>query len=242
MLERAQVGIVGAGRLGTAVAAGLREAGVNVVGPMGRGANCADCDVVYLCVPDGEIESAASMIAPGRLVGHASGATTLAPLAPHEAFSAHPLISASTRPARFTGVGCAIAGTTDRARTIAKEIATRLGMRPFAVAESDRALYHAAASMASNYFVTLEGAAERLFAACGVPRELVPPLVQSALDNWAELGARDALTGPVVRGDDATVTRQRAAIESRAPDLVPLWDVMTSATRTLATQTAAVPR
>lgn len=242
MLERAQVGIVGGGRLGTAVAAGLREAGVNVVGPLGRGADGADCDVVFLCVPDGEIEPAAQLIAPGRLVGHASGATTLAPLAPHEAFSAHPLISASNRKARFAGVGCAIAGTTDRARGVAKEIATRLGMRPFAVAEADRALYHAAASMASNYFVTLEGAAERLFAMCGVPRELVAPLVQSAVDNWAELGARDALTGPVVRGDDATVARQRAAIESRAPELVPLWDVMTTATRTLATEITAVPR
>ena len=229
-----RIAIVGAGRLGTAIADAMRAARLSVVGPLARGADCADCDIVLLCVPDGEIAGAARAIRVGPLVGHASGATTLAPLTPHESFSLHPLLSVSSDGAVFTGAGCAIAGSTDRAQETATEIATTLGMRPFAVIDDDRPLYHAAASMASNYFVTLEGAAERLFAECGVPRESMIPLVRSALAHWARAGARDALTGPVVRGDEVTVARQRAAIESRAPDFLPFWDALTDATRTLA--------
>jgi predicted short-subunit dehydrogenase-like oxidoreductase (DUF2520 family) len=240
MLEGARIGIIGAGRLGTTVAFALRAAGLEVVGPLARGASGDGCDVVYLCVPDAEIAPAARMIQAGRLVGHASGATTLAPLAPHEAFSAHPLLSISRDGATFAGAGCAVAGTTDRARTAALELATTLGMRPFLVSDDDRRLYHAAASLASNYFVALEGVAERLFADCGVSRDRVVPLVQSALDHWAEVGARDALTGPVVRGDEDTVARQRDALASRAPELIPLWDVMTATTRALAREPASM--
>jgi predicted short-subunit dehydrogenase-like oxidoreductase (DUF2520 family) len=238
-LDRARIGIIGAGRLGTAVASALRATGVDVVGPFGRGASGDGCDIVYLCVPDAEIAPAARMIQEGRLVGHASGATSLAPLAPHEAFSAHPLISVSKSGAQFAGAGCAVAGTTERARSVASQIAAALGMRPFEISESDRALYHAAASLASNYFVTLESAAERVFAKCGVSRDHIVPLVQSALDHWADIGGRDALTGPVVRHDDETVARQREALAARAPELVALWDVMTAATRTLAREPAS---
>jgi predicted short-subunit dehydrogenase-like oxidoreductase (DUF2520 family) len=242
MLDRERIGIVGAGRLGTAIAAALRAAGRSVVGPLGRGATADDCDIVLLCVPDAEIARAAAVVAPGRIVGHASGATTLAPLAPHEAFSLHPLISVSHRGAHFTGAGCAISGSTANARAIATALAESLGMIPFSIAEGDRPLYHAAASMASNYFVTLEGAAERLFATCGVTRDQFVPLVRSALDHWAELGARNALTGPVVRGDTGTIARQRAAIEHRAPDLLTLWDVLTTATQSLASEPAEAAR
>ena len=68
--------------------------------------------------------------------------------------------------------------------------------------------------------MALEGQAERLAATAGVPRELLVPLARAALDNWAANGAEHALTGPVARGDEATIARQRAAIEERAPDLL----------------------
>jgi predicted short-subunit dehydrogenase-like oxidoreductase (DUF2520 family) len=58
--------------------------------------------------------------------------------------------------------------------------------------------------------------------------------VQAAVDTWAQLGAADALTGPITRGDEATVARQRAAVEERAPDLIPMFDAMVDATRALA--------
>ena len=104
------------------------------------------------------------------------------------------------------------------------------------VADEDRAAYHAAASIASNFLVTLEGAAERLAASAGVERELLAPLVRAAVENWVRLGAAGALTGPVARGDEATVARQREAVEQRAPGLLPLFDAMVDATRELAGQ------
>src|SRR5438034_6334613 len=86
--------VVGAGRMGSALAVSLRAAGLQVTGPLGRGERCPDeADCVLLCVPDAEIANAAAAVTTGPLVGHVSGATTLAPLAPHEAFSMHPLMT-----------------------------------------------------------------------------------------------------------------------------------------------------
>ena len=85
-------------------------------------------------------------------------------------------------------------------------------MRATRIAEEDRVAYHAAASIASNFLVTLEGAAERLAATAGVDRALLAPLVRAAVEDWAARGAADALTGPIARGDEETVARQRAAV------------------------------
>jgi predicted short-subunit dehydrogenase-like oxidoreductase (DUF2520 family) len=158
-----------------------------------------------------------------------SGATTLAPLAPHEAFSLHPLM---TVPATFAGAGAAVAGSTDHALAAARAIAEALGMRPFEIADADRAAYHAAASMASNYLVALEDAAERLLATTGASRELLVPLVRATVENWAREGAT-ALTGPIARGDEETVARQRAAVEQRTPELLELFDALADSTREL---------
>jgi len=225
--------IVGAGRLGTALAAALRVTGLAVEGPLGRGAT-PHADAVLLCVPDGEIAAAATALARGPLVGHCSGATRLDVLAPHEAFGLHPLMTVPAGGAPpFAGAGCAVAGTTPRAEAFARGLAERLGMRATTVADDDRAAYHAAASIASNFLVTLEGAAERLAATAGVERALLAPLVRAAVENWARLGAEDALTGPIARGDEATVARQRAAVADRTPDLLPLFDALVEATRAL---------
>lgn len=231
-----RIAVVGAGRMGRALAKALRGAGLPAEGPLGRGADGDGADIVILCVPDSAIAEAAGRIRPGPLVGHCSGASTLAPLAPHEGFSLHPLmtITESDTGNPFDGAGCAVDGTTDRALQTAGALAESVGMRPFVVAERDRDLYHAAATLASNYVVTIEGAAERLATEAGVDRSHLVPLVRASVVNWARHGARAALTGPIVRGDEATVARQRAAVASRAPKLLPLWDALTDATRALA--------
>jgi predicted short-subunit dehydrogenase-like oxidoreductase (DUF2520 family) len=229
-----RLAIVGAGRLGRALAGALSAAGYQIAGPLGHGADGAGADAVLLCVPDAEIPAAASLIAPRRPVGHCSGATGLAVLLPHEAFSLHPLMTVTSRGAAFAGAGAAIAGSTERALTLAAELAGALGMHAVEVAEEDRAAYHAAASIASNFLITLEAAAERLAGTAGVSRELLVPLVRATVENWASLGPERALTGPVARGDEATVARQREAISERAPDLVELFDALADATRALA--------
>lgn len=242
----ASVAIVGAGRLGTALAAALRAAEVDVRGPLGRGAT-ATADAVLLCVPDSEIAAAAAAVAGAApLVGHTSGATGLGALEPARgaAFGIHPLqtFAGGEPPARFHGAGCAVAGSAPHALEAAAALAARVGMRPFPIADDDRPAYHAAASIASNFLVTLQGAAEETAAAAGIEpeaaRALLAPLVRSTVENWVALGPERALTGPVARGDEQTVEAQRAALGQSVPHLVPLFDELAGQTRALAGRAA----
>lgn len=227
MQDLERVAVVGAGRLGTALAAALRASGLLVDGPLRRGESpSSEVSVVLLCVPDHAIGEAAAAIGPGPLVGHCSGATTLGPLEGHRGFSLHPLMTVPAEGGTdFGGIACAVAG-----HPVAAALALRLGMRPIRVEDEDRAAYHAAACMASNFLVTLEDAAERVGATAGLSRADLLPLVQATVENWARLGP-DALTGPIVRGDEATVAKHRQALQERAPDLLALYDAMAEVTR-----------
>jgi predicted short-subunit dehydrogenase-like oxidoreductase (DUF2520 family) len=240
-----RVGVVGAGRLGTALVGALREAGVGVEGPAGRGEVPTGCAAIVLCVPDGEIEAAAAAVAGAApLVGHTSGATRLSALVPAggaAAFGLHPLQTFTPESSglrAFAGAGCAIAGSTAEALAFAAGLARVLGMTPFEIDDEGRAAYHAAASVASNFVVTLEAAAERVAAGAGLEpeqaRQLLVPLLRRTVDNLAELGPEDALTGPVARGDEATVAAQRQAVAEQAPELLDLFDVLVRRTRALA--------
>jgi predicted short-subunit dehydrogenase-like oxidoreductase (DUF2520 family) len=220
--------------MGTALASALESAGVDVVGPLGRGETVEDAAIVLLCVPDREIQAASALILPGPLVGHVSASAPLDLLAPHERFSMHPLLSVIGAGAPFAGAYCAIDASTATALAAARALADRLGMRAIVIAAEQRALYHAAASAASNFLITLEGAAERLGQIVGLERAALVPLVRASVENWALQGARAALTGPIARGDLVTAARQREAVADAAPDLIPLWDALADATRELA--------
>jgi len=228
------IAIVGRGRMGTALAAALRESGAEVRGPLGRGEVASGVAVVLLCVPDREIAAASALVPQGALVGHVSASAPLDLLAPHERFSLHPLLSVVGAGAQFAGAYCAIDGSSPAALDAARSLAEALGMRVKVVPREQRALYHAAASVASNFLITLEGAAERLASLVGLEREALVPLVRASVDNWARQGARAALTGPIARGDVATTARQREAVADFAPELLPLWDALAVATRELA--------
>lgn len=235
----ARVAVVGRGRLGSAVTPALRDAGWDVTGPLPRHPDLTGADVVLLCVPDREIGSAAAAVPSreGLLVGHCSGATTLAPLAPHEAFGVHPLMTIpSDAPTTFTGATAAVAGTSLRALELATSLAVSLGMEPVRIDDAARPAYHAAASVASNFLLALEDFAERLAATAGVPRERLLPLVRATVENWSSHGAAAVLTGPVARGDHATVARQRAAVAEASPEDLDLFDAMVAATERLATR------
>jgi predicted short-subunit dehydrogenase-like oxidoreductase (DUF2520 family) len=237
-----RVAVIGDGRLGNALADGLRTAGLTVLGPLGRGASPESVDAVILCVPDGEIAAAAALVPAGIALGHCSGATGLEGLAGHDAFSLHPLmtLTAQSTGDAFAGAGAAVAGTSPEMIALARGLAMRLRMRPIDIAPADRTAYHAAASIASNFLVTLEAAAERLAATVGMERDDLVPLVRASVENWAALGPERALTGPVARGDEATVARQREAIAARAPELLALFDTLVDATRALAASGALI--
>ncbi|MEQ6896605.1 DUF2520 domain-containing protein [Microbacterium sp. KR10-403] len=233
-----RVSVVGRGRLGSAIAPALALAGYTVLGPTGRDEPVADADVVLLCVPDRQIRDAAAAAAGrARFVGHTSGATGLDDVD----FGLHPLqtFAGSDDPSVFAGIGAAIGGRTPEALAVARVLAEALGMHPFEIADADRAGYHAAAAFASNFLITLEGVAERVLhdAVPGLTgddaRALLAPLVRRTVDNWAAAGAASALTGPIARGDDDTVARQRAAIDA---ELVPLFDMLAARTRALAAE------
>jgi predicted short-subunit dehydrogenase-like oxidoreductase (DUF2520 family) len=97
---------------------------------------------------------------------------------------------------------------------------------------------HAAASIASNFLLTLEAAAESVAAGAGIAppeaRRLLGPLVRTTVDNWLALGPERALTGPVARGDEPTIAAQRAGVAEAAPGLLPLFDALLERTRALA--------
>ena len=239
------LGIVGQGRLGTALAAALSDAGHDVDGPAGRGQVPAG-EVILLCVPDSEIPAAAETVAgSAALVGHTSGATPLAALRPAarggaHVFGFHPLqtFAGGTTTPDLRGVGCAIAGSTPDALATARELAESLGMVPFELPDHKRAAYHAAASVASNFLVTLQAMAEEVARDAGIEparaRQLLAPLVRRTVDNWVELGPEAALTGPVARGDEETVRAQRRAISAASPQLLPLFDALVERTRAIA--------
>jgi len=212
------VNVIGSGRVGSAVAARLRERGL-VVGEA--------AELVLLCVPDTAIAEVASGIEPGPWIAHFSGATPLAALKPHvHRFSVHPLqtFTRGRGPEQLDGAYAAVTAESEEAEERGFWLARTLGLQPFALADDARPLYHAGAAIASNYLVTLHNVAAELFRAAGAPEEALVPLMRRTIDNGFEL------TGPIERGDWETVEAHRRAIREAAPELEPLYDVLAEAT------------
>jgi len=215
------VNVIGRGRVGSAVAARLEERGVEL--------REDGAELVLLCVPDAAIRDVAGGLAPGPgWIAHVSGGTPLAALDPHERrFGLHPLqtFTRARAPEQLDGAFAAVTAETDEARERGFELARLLGLQPFELADEARPLYHAGASIASNYLVTLHRVASDLFRAAGAPPEALVPLMRRTIENGFEL------TGPIERGDWETVEAHRAAIRATRPDLEPLYDVLAEVTR-----------
>jgi predicted short-subunit dehydrogenase-like oxidoreductase (DUF2520 family) len=213
------VNVIGRGRAGTAIAARLEERGVEL--------RAEDAELTLLCVPDAAIPEVARGLEPGPWVAHISGATPLSALDPHERrFSLHPLqtFTRARGPEQLDGAWAAVTAETDEARGQALELARTLGLEPFELDDADRPLYHAGAAMASTFLVTLHEAAASLVAAAGAPPEALEPLMRRTMENGFEP------TGPIVRGDWATVEAHREAIRETRPDLEELYEALAEAT------------
>jgi predicted short-subunit dehydrogenase-like oxidoreductase (DUF2520 family) len=220
MIETAQV--IGAGRVGSAIAARLRERGLAL--------DAGDPELVLLCVPDRVIAEVARAIPPGPWVAHVSGATPLAALAPHaRRFGLHPLqtFTRGRGGEQLDGAFAALTAESEEARAVGGWLAHVLGLQPFPLADEKRAAYHAGAAIASNYLVTLRRAAGSLLEAAGAPPEALDPLMRRTIENGFEL------TGPIARGDWTTVDAHLTAIRAERPELEALYRTLGETTKAL---------
>jgi predicted short-subunit dehydrogenase-like oxidoreductase (DUF2520 family) len=189
----------------------------------------AEPDVLILAVSDDAIRPLAETLAnraairADQVVLHLSGVQgqeALGPLVRSRAAlgSLHPLqtISEPERAAaRFKGAWAAVEGM-PRAVEAAERLARDIGLRPFRLASNAKPMYHASAVFASNYFVVVEAVAQRLLRHAGLSDaqawQALRPLVEGTLENLSHEQPAAALTGPVARGDEATIRRHLAAL------------------------------
>jgi predicted short-subunit dehydrogenase-like oxidoreductase (DUF2520 family) len=149
-----------------------------------------------------------------------SGATRLSALDPHiRRFSIHPLQTFVHKrgPEQFDDAFGAITAENKEALAAADDLAKLIGLRPFELRDDQRALYHAACGFAAHFVIALWRAGSALMAQCGVPPEVLLPLMSRTLDNDFEL------TGPISRGDWSTLDRQLDAIRAQRRDIEPLY-------------------
>ena len=226
--------LVGPGRAGGALALAAAAVGHQVVGMVARSpvrwdlpfpvVNGAwpNADLVIIATRDADIAAAAASVGeqhpPGAAV-HLSGATTLEPLQPlvelgWDVGSFHPLQTfpdPNTGAAALTGSWVGVTAGGELRRRLGG-LADELGMTDFDLADSAKPSYHAGASAASNFLLAALDLAERLLKDAGVPFAAAAPLSIEILDNAFAIGPQSALTGPIARGDWATVAAQfRAA-------------------------------
>ncbi len=209
--------IIGPGRAGGALAGALAQVGWEVEPPLARGddpaAAAEGVDLLVIATPDPAVADVAARVQPvaTTVVAHLAGALGLDVLAPHRRRAGvHPLVALpdpGTGAERLLAAAWfAVAGD-----PLAGQVVADLGGHAFTVADTDRTRYHAAAVIASNHLVALLGQVERV-APDGVPIEAFLDLVRGTIDNVDRLGPAAALTGPVARGDWATVERHLAAL------------------------------
>lgn len=197
-------------------------------------------DVVMLSVRDDALDAVAERLAatadPADLVVfHCSGARDLSPLEPlRRAGSAvaalHP-VKAFADPAReiatFDGVVCTLQGDAEAVAVLAPAVKA-IGGDPVVLPEGvDRRLYHAGTVFASNYLTTLVQAGLDAHAAAGIDAptalRILGPILRDALSAILDKGPVAALTGPIARGDAATVAAQAEALAARDGDLAEVY-------------------
>ena len=221
-MEFTSASVVGAGRVGTALAARLSESLPTRL--TGRGLEVGAADLVVLCIPDRVVHEVAAAIPVGPWIAHTSGARSLDALDPHaRRFSLHPLQTfVSHRGSeQLDGAWAAVTGESDEALGAAFRLAGLLRLRPFELEDVVRLVYHAAAVMAQSFLVALHTAAAELMEEADAPPDALLPLMRRTMENDFEL------TGPITRGDWETIERHVEVIRERRPELEPMYRALT---------------
>jgi len=260
--------ILGAGRVGTGLARGLRAAGVTVTGLHGRRtqetpdritsgalpAAAHSAGAILVTVRDAQLEEtltalAREPLAAGAVVLHASGSAeprSLAALraAGHPAGTFHPLLPFAD-PARaaasLRGAWFGLDGDA-AARDASRALASALGALTLEIPAGEKVRYHAAAVFASNFPALLMAAGEQLLTGIGLARDearaALMPLFLAAVENVRSRPTAQALTGPIVRGDVETVRRHLSALTTE-PELLALYQALSRAAVSLAREAGA---
>lgn len=217
---------------------GTARAAVRAIGggvPQASAAEAAQADVILMATPDGTLGASAAALAKtkgvewrGKVVLHTSGALdsrVLKTLAARGAAtgSLHPMQTFSGRGApRLDGAIFAVEGDAQARRT-AQRIARSLGGVPVVIRGADKPVYHAAGALVASQALALVEAATGMLEGIGFPRrratDALLPLMRQMLDNFERLGARASWTGPIARGDYATVQKHVEALRKHPREL-----------------------
>ena len=189
----------------------------------------AQADVYLIATPDDQIAAccgrlaASGRIVPGTIVFHCSGALPASVL---QTASARGAAVASVHPIRsfalpeqvassFAGTWCGMEGDA-QALAVVAPLFEAIGAQCIAIDPSAKTVYHAAAVFASNYLVTVLDVAVQAYGRAGIAEdvalEIMQPLVRKTVDQVFDAGTAAALSGPIARGDMATVERQAQAL------------------------------
>lgn len=255
MMRKYRIAVIGAGKVGSALAIALQNAGHLVMGVASRTQSAAEtlaarvgaakagikikqavrqAEVILITTPDRQIAVVVEAllkedaIRSGQFVFHACGsqsAETLAAVRDAGAIigSMHPLQAFST----IEGAVQSIPGTyfaidgDAAAIAAAKQMIVDIGGQSFVIPSAQRALYHAAACMASNYTVAVIHSAVQMFKALGITETeaiaALSPIMRGTFANIVRAGTVNALTGPIVRGDVGTIEKHLAQIAELSP-------------------------
>ena len=235
------IALCGTGRAAGALGIAFSHAGHTIVGVHGRTQDRVvattalfevtpgPADLRVIAVSDDAIEEVAGQIAglaDSVPVIHVSGAVSVAALdavaaAGSQVGSFHPLQTMpdpATGARQLPGAWIGITAPQPLHGTLI-ELAESMGCHPFSLPDGSKPLYHAAAAASANFVLAALTVSENLFDAAGVPLEAAKPLVDAIIENAFALGPREALTGPIARGDVATVARQLDAVRAASPDI-----------------------
>ena len=214
-------------------------------------AQLTPADIYLLTVPDDQIAATCRSLAEAGLldetsiVFHCSGAKASSELAAAIATGAavasvHPVRSFADAiyvATNFSGTICSLEGD-DRALDILLPAMQKTGAQTVQISAENKLLYHAGSVFASNYLVTLMDMALHAYQAAGIPPELAmamaQPLAQQSLNNVFQLGSAAALTGPIARGDMATVAKQQQVVNGWDASAGALYQAFTPPTVALA--------
>jgi predicted short-subunit dehydrogenase-like oxidoreductase (DUF2520 family) len=256
-MERLKIGFIGAGTVGTALAVRLNRQGYDITAVASRSTASAQrlsdmvgkvavfsapqevadhADLVFITTPDDAIPVIVDLVHwhQGQAVVHCSGADSLDVLEPARIVgsrvgSFHPLQTfASIQKAidNLPGSTFALEAEGPLLETL-KELAVSLEGRWIKLGAGDKAAYHTAAVMTSNYLVTLVKLSTDLWATFGIPRDqaiqALLPLLKGTMNNIENLSVPNALTGPIARGDIGTVQIHINTLKETAPSILPVY-------------------